>query len=119
MQKFLTAAIILICMTGQAGYAQFSTGPLLKIYRASAPKTNDLVHTRIDVRFDYKKCYLYGKEWITLKPHFYPTDTLRLDAKGMDINRVAIVTAIGNNRLKFTYDGRTLTVGLDRTYKGA
>ena len=34
---------------------------------------------------------LYGKAWITLKPHFYPTDSLSLDAKGMDINEVAIV----------------------------
>ena len=54
-------------------------------YRASATKVNDLVHTKLDVRFNYAKRYLYGKEWVTLKPHAYPTDSLRLDAKGMDI----------------------------------
>lgn len=56
--------------------------PLLKIYRASAEKINDLIHTKLDVRFDYKKRYLYGKEWVTIKPHIYATDSLRLDAKG-------------------------------------
>ena len=45
--------------------------PMMKIYRATPAKINDLVHTKLDVRFDYKKCYLYGKEWVTLKPHFY------------------------------------------------
>ncbi len=61
--------------------------PALLIYRAMFPHINDLVHTKLDVRFDYSKSYLYGKAWITLKPHFYPTDSLSLDAKGMDIKR--------------------------------
>ena len=54
------------------------------------PKINDLVHTKLDVRFDYDKAWMYGKEWLTLKPHFYATDSLTLDAKGMDIKEVAI-----------------------------
>ena len=58
-------------------------------YRASATKTNDLVHTKLAVRFDYAKRYLYGQEWVTLKPHGYATDSLRLDAKGMDIKTVS------------------------------
>jgi aminopeptidase N len=56
-------------------------GNSAKTYRATATKINDLVHTKLDVKFDYKKRYLYGKEWVTLKPHFYPTDSLRLDAQ--------------------------------------
>jgi len=51
-----------------------------KVYRATATKLNDLVDTRLDVKFDYDKSYLYGKAWVTLKPHFYPTDSLALDA---------------------------------------
>src|ERR1700748_1799602 len=60
-------------------------------YQETPPKINDLIHTKLHVHFDYKKRYLTGKEWVTLKPHFYPTDTLRLDAKGMDIHNVSIV----------------------------
>ena len=55
--------------------------PAIDIYRATPARVNDLINTKLDVRFDYKKCFMYGKEWVTLKPHFYPTDTLRLDAK--------------------------------------
>src|SRR5215469_13120793 len=60
------------------------------IYRAEATRINDLVHTKLDVRFDYSKSYMYGKEWLTVYPHFYPTDSLTLDAKGMNINEVSL-----------------------------
>jgi aminopeptidase N len=41
-----------------------------KQYRETATKINDLVHTKLDVKPDFSKSYLYGKAWITLKPHF-------------------------------------------------
>jgi aminopeptidase N len=89
----------------------------LDIYRAAAPKMNDLVHTKLDVRFDYKKRYMYGKEWVTLKPHFYPTDSLRLDAKGMDIKNVSVVKDGKNITLKYKYDDSlTLAIRLDKVY---
>lgn len=88
-----------------------------KIYRASATKINDLVDTRLDVRFDYDKSYMYGKAWITLKPHFYPTDSLSLDAKGMDIHKVAIIREGKTEPLKYEYDGMILNIHLDKTYK--
>ncbi|TWR30259.1 M1 family metallopeptidase [Mucilaginibacter pallidiroseus] len=90
-----------------------------KIYRETPTKINDLVHTKLDVRFDYKKRYLYGKEWVTLKPHFYPTDSLRLDAKGMDLKSIAIVKNGKNIPLKFTYDSLTVNIKLDKTYTNA
>lgn len=91
--------------------------PALKIYRAAATKVNDLVHTKLDVRFDYAKRYLYGKAWITLKPHFYATDSLTLDAKGMDIKEVSLVKAGKNNPLKYSYNSLQLHIALDKSYK--
>ncbi len=88
----------------------------LKIYRATVTKINNLVHTKLDVKFDYKKQYLYGKAWITLKPYIYATDSLTLDAKGMDINSVAIVNAGKNIPLKYSYDSLLLKINLDKTY---
>ena len=91
--------------------------PLMKIYRATPPKINDLVHTKLDVRFDYKKRYMYGKEWLTLRPHFYPTDTLRLDAKGMDLKNISIVKNGKYIPLKYTYDDSlTIAIRLDKVY---
>jgi len=88
------------------------------VYRSTAEKINDLVHTKLDAKFDFSKSYMYGKVWITLKPHFYPTDSLSLDAKGMDIHKVAIVRGGSESPLKYQYDGWILDIKLDRTYKG-
>jgi len=89
-----------------------------KIYRATSTKINDLVHTKLDVKFDYDKSYLYGKAWITLKPHFYNTDSLLLDAKGMEIKEVSIMKGAAKSKLKYDYDGMELRITLDKIYKG-
>src|SRR5258708_26781971 len=54
-----------------------------EIYRGAYTRYNDLVHTKLDVRFDWTKKYLNGKAWLTFHPHFYPTDSLTLNARGM------------------------------------
>ena len=87
------------------------------IYRASAAKINDLVNTKLDVGFNYSKSWLYGKAWITLHPHFYATDSLRLDAKCMNINEVALIKAGKKIALKYTYDSLYLRITLDKMYK--
>lgn len=88
----------------------------MSIYRETATKINDLVHTKLDVRFDYKKRYLYGKEWVTLRPHMYATDSLRLDAKGMAIHNISVVKNGKNVPLKYTYDQLSLNIHLDKKY---
>jgi aminopeptidase N len=88
-----------------------------KSYRASATRINDLVNTRLDVKFDYPKSWMYGKEWVTLTPHFYPTDTLALDAKGMELHQVAIIRGSATVPLKYDYDGWILHIHLDRIYR--
>ena len=95
-----------------------SSQPLsVRGYRESSPRINDLVHTRVDAKLDFGKSQLMGKVWITLKPHFYPTDSLNLDAKGMDINEVSIVKGGKNNKLKYSYNSMVLNIMLDKTYK--
>ncbi|GGB01728.1 M1 family aminopeptidase [Puia dinghuensis] len=88
-----------------------------KIYRATATKYDDLINTKLEVKFDYDKSYMYGKAWVTLKPHFYPTDTVSLDAKGMDIHAVEIDKEGKKTPLKYDYDGMVLRIHLDRVYK--
>lgn len=88
-----------------------------KVYRSFPTKINNLVHTRLDAKFDYEKSYLNGKVWITLEPHFYATDSLQLDAKGMNIYQVAIVKAGKNIPLKYAYDSLFLNIQLDKSYQ--
>lgn len=86
-------------------------------YRGTYPKINDLVHTKLDVRFDYGKQWMYGNEWLTLQPHFYPTDSLTLDAKYMDIKEISMVSGKSKTPLKYTYDSLQLHITLDKTYE--
>ena len=116
MKKFL----LLLALTAPA-FALFSQEPAdtawKTIYRESAPKINDLVHTRLEASFDYDKAYLNGKTWITLKPHFYPTDSLTLDAKGMEIKKVGLVSGNKVQELKFDYNGLELRIRLPKSYR--
>ncbi|MGN6339790.1 MAG: M1 family aminopeptidase [Ginsengibacter sp.] len=87
------------------------------IYRGTYPRINDLVHTKLSVKFDYPKQWMYGEEWVTLQPHFYPTDSLTLDAKGMQINEIALINGKSKTPLKYSYDSMQLRITLNKTYK--
>jgi len=120
MKKYLFALLALtwIHVSAQDTQDEVQDTAWKKMYRESPPRINDLVHTKLDVKFDYDKAYMYGKAWITLKPHFYSTDSLALDAKGMDIKKLGIVKGTSTNNLKYEYDGMILQIKLDKTYKG-
>ena len=59
-------------------------------YRASTTKQNDILHTRLDVKFDWTKSQMVGKASITGKPHINPTSKLYLDARGMAVQSVEV-----------------------------
>lgn len=86
------------------------------IYRETVTKEHNLIHTKLDVRFDFDNAWLLGKEWLTLAPHFYTTDSVVLDAKGMQINEVSIINGKTKKPLKYKYDGWLLNVKLDKNY---
>lgn len=107
-------------------YAQFSTTPpsynenqtdALKVYRAEAERINNLVHTKLDLKFDYAKQEVNGEAWITLKPHFYSTKKLTLDAKAMLIHDVSLVTGTTKKKLNYTNDENQIFIDLDKEYK--
>jgi aminopeptidase N len=87
------------------------------VYRAAATRYNDLVHTKLDVRFDYEKCYLFGKASITAHPHFYPQTTLILDARGMELLEVALLEGNNHKKLEYAYANDVITIQLDKEYK--
>ena len=87
------------------------------VYRAAATRYNDLVHTKLDVRFDYEKCYLFGKATITAHPHFYPQTTLILDARGMELQEVSLIEAGSHKKLEYSYANDVITIQLDKEYK--
>ena len=86
-------------------------------YQPANDKVNDLIHTRLDVSFDWEKQYLIGKANLTFKPYFYPQETLELDAKGFDIDYVRLIQGDVVRELRYKYvDSLKLIIGLDREY---
>ena len=83
------------------------------IYRKERDKINNLVHTKLKVDFNFEKKELNGEEWLTLEPHFYPTNRVVLDAKAMIIKTVSL----DDKNLDYTYNGYQLTIELPKEYK--
>ncbi len=86
------------------------------VYNESEKRENDIIHTKLEVSFNWEKQQLNGKATIDVKPHFYAQDQLVLDAKGMDIHKVELV-ADEKKTLEHQYDGFFLTIDLDKTYE--
>jgi len=116
VKKFLSLLSIAALPVLLFAQSPGSTDSLMRIYRAVPEKINDLVHTKLEARFDYQKAYMYGKVWITLEPHFYGTDSVVLDAKGMEIKAVGIVNRNVTTPLKYKYDGNLINIKLDKLY---
>ena len=114
----LVAFMFFISISATAQHMPQKDTSWKKEYRATATRINDLVHTKLDVKFDFNQSYLIGKAWVTLKPHFYNTDSLLLDAKGMDLHKVAVVKGASIKDLKYSYDGWQINIKLDKEYKG-
>ncbi len=121
IQEIKKCAAVFILFLWHTAFAQVvvrsGSDSWKKIYRAEPTRINDLIHTKLDVKFDYDKAYMYGRAWLTLHPHFYASDSLTLDAKGMDINEVAIVKEGKKFPLKYSYDSLLLHITLDKIYK--
>jgi aminopeptidase N len=110
--------LLFLLATGLQAISQEADTTWKTRYRYTGERINNLSHTKLEVNFDYDKSYLYGKAWLTLSPHFYPTDSLLLDAKGMAINKVAVVKGSGGLvPLTYVYDGMAMNIKLDKTYK--
>ncbi len=110
--SFVLAGLMIMAQTKPATDTAWK-----KVYRETATRINNLVHTKLEVKPDFSKSWLYGKAWITLKPHFYPTDSLTLDAKGMEIRKISLVKSSQQLPLKYSYDDWQLKIQLDKTYK--
>ncbi len=87
----------------------------LSPYSPTAKRVNDLLHTKIDVRFDWAKEEVYGKVTLRLKPFFNPTSTLTLDAKGMEFKKVQF--AGKDQQLSYKYeDNQQIVIQLGRSF---
>jgi len=90
--------------------------PTRPVYHPSDTRVFDLLHTKLDVRFNWEKAYLYGKAELTFVPYFYPKNELTIDARGMDISKVGLLKNLEVEELKYEYDSLRLTINLNKEY---
>ncbi|MES2565984.1 MAG: M1 family metallopeptidase [Bacteroidota bacterium] len=64
--------------------------PKKKVYQATPTKSSDIIHTKLWVNFDWQKSQLIGKAELQVKPYFYPTNMLYLNARGMEIKSLKL-----------------------------
>ncbi len=86
----------------------------LPTYNPSATQTNDLLHTKLELSFDWTQQAVIGTATLVLKPWFYPTNTLTLDAQGFDIRSVRLSGKAKN--LNYTYEDNILNIDLTKTF---
>jgi aminopeptidase N len=85
-----------------------------KPYTPSRPRINDLLHTRLELSFDWTKEEVMGKASLKFKPYFNPSSVLELDAKGFEIKSVTV--AGSKTPLNYTYAEDKLKIQLGRAY---
>lgn len=84
-------------------------------YQAANTRLFDLLHTRLEVSFDWETESVNGNAVLVLKPYFYPANRLVLDAKEFDIQEIVLEGT--DHALDYDYDGYELDIRLDRMYR--
>ncbi|WP_298362600.1 M1 family metallopeptidase [Runella sp.] len=99
-------------------------------YRPTRTLKNDILHTQLELRFDWLRQHALGSATITFKPYFYPQNTLELDAKGFDIKGIFQLDTLQrldtvtkqyvreyiSDPLEYTYNKSLLTIKLRRAH---
>lgn len=86
-------------------------------YRTTPNRVIDLVDMNLDVQFNWGKHECIGKQILTLKPYYYATDSISLDAKNMVFNKIEIKNEAGNEILHtVNYDKKILGIKMERKF---
>lgn len=111
-----------------------------ELYRASNTMQNDILHTKLEVNFDWKLSRMNGKASLLVKPYFYSTNTLYLNARGMEIKNLEVFDVIKTEPIKkggkqaitegaqtfakiqnatFKYENDSIKINLGKTYNSS
>ena len=84
-------------------------------FRGVPVKQIDIIHTDLDVSFNWGKHECIGKASLLLKPYFYETDSINLDAKNMTFGEITITDMNGEPIHYLTsYDKKKLHLKLEK-----
>ncbi len=127
MKPYLVAVALLVAI-GCSPVKRVTMEPLVVrpgdykplVEHPAYPSLTDLLHTRLELSFNWDSSFVIGKAYLDARPYFYASDQLMLDANGFEIKRVALVTGGRNTPsfrpLNYEYNGKKLLVQLDKMY---
>lgn len=119
-----TALSIISCTTLQSSKKEPVDAPTKQVvveknepvYQASKTRVIDLLHTKLEVSFDWEKQFLLGKANLTLTPYFYNLSTFQINAKGMEIKSVTQIDTAGRaTPVQYSYDSTFITVSFPKS----
>ncbi|WP_264845306.1 M1 family metallopeptidase [Capnocytophaga catalasegens] len=113
MKKYLIAIVATIATISLYGQTETSGS---EVYRATPSKYTELKHTKLKVCFDFDKKTLDGEAWVTASPYFYANDSVRLNAKSMQIHKVELVKGKKTQSVKYIYENDFINIFLDKKY---
>ncbi|MBB4079080.1 aminopeptidase N [Lewinella aquimaris] len=78
-------------------------------------RVNDLMHTKLEISFDWEQEMVIGKATLRLRPIFKPATEVTLDAKNFEFKSI---TSASGEPLEYSYgeDKQQVTIQLDKVY---
>ncbi len=82
-------------------------------YQQTFDRTIDIIHTKLELAFDWDQEKVLGKATIRLKPVFGSVDKIELDAKGFEIHQ--LLSMPDQKPLKYENTGQSLIIQLEES----
>ncbi len=112
----LLAAVCLLLLSTTPSWSEVKRGPFTQPPRSVRSRDVDQRHVRLELKFDFDKQEIRGRETLTLKP-FTPVKQVTLDAADMKILHVALIQEKQPaKKLKFRTPKNKLEIDLPREY---
>ncbi|WP_439490677.1 M1 family aminopeptidase [Algoriphagus sp.] len=86
----------------------------IRNYNPTARRDFDVLHTALDLSFDYSRQAVIGKAELTIIPYFYPAEVLVLDAQDFEFNGIFFTQNGSKEPIAYTYDEQQLRLQLPR-----
>ncbi|WP_339868663.1 M1 family metallopeptidase [uncultured Algoriphagus sp.] len=86
----------------------------IEAYKPAAKKDFDILHTDLDLSFDYQNQLVLGKAELTIKPFFYPSQELVLNAQDFELGEILFIQDGTSASVPYDYDEDKIHIHLPR-----
>jgi len=91
--------------------------PHLPPYQRACTKKFDLLHTKLEIKFNWDQKQLQSIATLHLKPHCYPQSELVLDASQLIIHQIVLlIPEEAEKAVAYQYNGTQLVIDLGHNY---